>query len=486
MHPEAFWRVVVGLLAEIFPDDVQVPYVPPGTLLRYLGPPETFPYISYYQVLQGDPSIPEDLFAGAMVLVGLNARTSADVLAGADQFATPFTMLDGRLMPGVEIHATQIENALMGQGILPVHWKWNLLAVSVPLLLALPLLLFWHPVRSTLLVLPVIAALLGLAYWLFHERFEWLATTAPLAALFVAYAGTGGGSYLIERRRAGEIRSAFSKYVSGKVVEEMIEHPERLTLGGQRREITVLFSDLAGFTTLSERLAPDAVGKLINVYLNAMTRIIMEHKGTVDKFIGDAVMAEWGAPLDDPQHAEHGVRAALAMQQRMAELQPQFREFGIEALHLRIGLNSGPAIVGNMGSDLLFDYTAMGDTVNLASRLEGVNKLYGTPILISAETASRLDGSIRLRHVDRIRVKGKDKPVDVFTPCEDPALVDSAERAFAAYAARDWPALGLRLAEIRALSPHDRIAAVLEERAAGFIANPPPPDWDGSVALDKY
>jgi len=223
----------------------------------------------------------------------------------------------------------------------------------------------------------------------------------------------------------------------------------------------------------------------INLYLNAMTRIIMAHEGTVDKFIGDAVMAFWGAPLDDAEHALHAVQSAIAMQQAMHDLQPQFRELGVDVLKLRIGVNSGPAIIGNMGSDLRFDYTAIGDTVNLASRLEGANKAYGTNIMLASSTAEIVKGRIPLRQIDRVRVKGKNVPVDVYTPCDDAALVSATERAWAAYLARDWNGARACWQEVRENAPGDSLAEAFDKKIAAHESSPPPPDWDGSVALDK-
>jgi len=483
---DVFWREAIRTLMRSRPGSVPEPYVPPGAMMRHIGPAHTFPYVSYYQVLNADPSIPPDFFVDQIVLVGRDVRASPELgAAQADTFATPFLMTTGFLTPGVEIQATQIENALMGQTIQPVSPALNILAISSVLFFTIPLLFFWHPLRSTALAILLGGAVVGVSVWLFAAFNLWLATATPLLALSVAFLSTGAGSYFTERRRAGEIRSAFAKYVSSEVVEEMIAHPEHLKLGGHRREISVLFSDLAGFTSLSEKLSADAVANVINLYLNAMTQIIMAHEGTVDKFIGDAVMAFWGAPLDDAEHALHAVQSAIAMQDAMRDLQPQFRALGVDVLKLRIGVNSGPAIVGNMGSDLRFDYTAIGDTVNLASRLEGANKAYGTNIMLANSTAEIVAGRIPLRQIDRVRVKGKNVPVNVFIPCEDAALVAATERAWAAYLAKDWGNARACWQEIRKIAPDDSLIKVFDEKITAHESSPPPADWDGSVALEK-
>ncbi len=483
---DSFWRESIRTLIRSRPGTVQEPYVPPGALIRHLGPAHTFPYVSYYQVLNSDPAIPKDFFQDQIVLIGRDVRASLDSNAAqADTFATPFLMGSGLLTPGVEIQATQIENALMGQSIVPAALALNVLGISLAVLLALPILLWWGPLRSTLLTLVLGTALAGASVWLFGALNLWLATATPLLALGSAFLNTLGGAYFSEQRRANAIRSTFTRYVSADVVAEMIEHPELLKLGGQRREISVLFSDLAGFTSLSERLSVDAVAQVINLYLNAMTHIIMEHQGTVDKFIGDAVMAFWGAPLDDTQHALHVTQAAVAMQAAMRELQPQFHALGVDHLELRIGINSGFAIVGNMGSDLRFDYTAIGDTVNLAARLEGANKAYGTDILLGSNTAGMLGGRLALRAVDRVRVKGKALPVDVFTPCTDAALVALTQQAWDAYLSRDWEHARGHWLQVQELAPDDALAVLFEERIGNYWLAPPPPEWDGSIALEK-
>lgn len=483
---DAFWRESIRTLIRSRPGSVPEPYVPPGALMRHIGPAHTYPYVSYYQVINGDPSIPSDFFADQIVLIGRDVRASLDSGgAQADTFATPFLMGTGLMTPGVEIHATQIENALMGNALMPASRGQNLLGVSVVILLTLPLLVFWNPLRTTLLTLVLGSGVMGVSMWLFANHNLWVATATPLLALAVAFLGSFGGAYFTEQRRASAIRSAFTRYVSADVVAEMIAHPELLKLGGQRRDISVLFSDLAGFTSLSEKLSAEAVGQLINLYLNAMTHVVMANKGTVDKFIGDAVMAFWGAPLNDDEHALHATQAAMAMQAAMHDLQPQFEALGVENLVMRIGVNSGPAIIGNMGSDLRFDYTAIGDTVNLAARLEGVNKAYGTRILLGSQTATLLQGRIPLRPVDRVRVKGKYVPVDISTPCPDEVLQELTAKAWEAYVRRDWQAARAAWQELRLHAPDDPLIAVFEKRISLHQAEPPPADWDGSIALEK-
>lgn len=485
-NDDVFWRRTIEALIRARPGILEMPQPPPDALIRHLGQAHTFPYVSYHQVLNRDASIPADFFRDQIVLIGRDVRASPDAgAAQADMFATPFLGTSRLLTPGVEIHATIIENMLSGQAISRASRGHVLLLMAVALVLALPALMRWHPVWSGVWIAALGALIAGLALWLFSARNLWLPIASSLVVVVLAYLANGLASFILERRRGQQIKGAFAKYVSAQVVEQMVAHPELLRLGGERRELTLLFSDLAGFTSISEKLPPEAVARLINAYLTAMTRVILAEGGTVDKFIGDAVMAFWGAPLHDPQHALHGVRAAIAMQQAMDDLQPYFAEFDVGHVGLRIGLNSGPATVGNMGSDERFDYTALGDTVNLASRLEGVNKMYGTRILISGATAELLGGVIALRQVDLVRVKGKDTAVEILTPCEDTELSRLSAEALQRYRARDWD--GARAAWRRVLehTPDDPVSIVFMQRIDSYEQNEVSADWDGAVALEK-
>ncbi len=486
--PEAqgiFWRQIIRVLQRTRPDLGMTEYMPHGALIRHLGPAHTFPHVSYHHVLNRHASIPEGYFRDQIVIVGRDVRASPEVgTAQSDLFATPFLGQSQLLTPGVEIHATVLENALTGRAIAPVStWAGRGFLMALALL-ATGALWRWHPVWSGGWILLLVAVAMATSYVAFDHGSTWLPVMAAIATLASMYVGMGMLSYLNERRRAVHIKSTFSMYVAPVVVEQMVSNPHLVKLGGERRELTLLFSDLAGFTSMSERLSPEMVAKVINLYLTEMTRIIIASGGTVDKFIGDAVMAFWGAPLDDPEHAIHGVESAILMQEKMDELQESFSSMGAGVVALRIGVHTGPAIVGNMGSEVRFDYTALGDSVNLASRLEGVNKTYGTRILLSESTAAELEGRIALRQVDRVRVKGKQQPVEIFTPCSDSVLTSETEAAMSAYRAGDWATARTQWNRIAASFPADSLAPVFLERIDQFELNPPSP-WDGSVALEK-
>jgi adenylate cyclase len=232
-------------------------------------------------------------------------------------------------------------------------------------------------------------------------------------------------------------------------------------------------------------MSPEQVAVLLNDYLTHMTRIVLDHGGTVDKFIGDAIMAFWGAPLPDPDQAWHACQAVRKMQARLAELRQGYQTAGLPRLRMRVGVHSGMAVVGNMGSADRFDYTAIGDNVNLASRLEGINKLYGTDILISGDTARMLGERLPLRRVDRVIVKGRTQPIDVFTFCENREIALLGEAALRCYMQTDWDGAASALRQILALDPQDGIGALFLKRIEEYRVSPPPDGWNGSIALEK-
>ena len=483
---DALWRRAVETLMRVRPGAVGEPDVAGELYIRHLGPAHTFPYVSFYQVVRGDASIPGDYFRDQIVIVGRDLRSSPEVGAAQDDlFATSFLGTSGVLTPGAEVHATLIENLMTGQAITAMDTRWVITAMALALLLGVPALIRWHPVWSGAWTLAIAALVVGVAAWLFARHNLWLPAASTLTALGVLYIAMGLYSFLSERRRAEQITNAFGKYVSPQVVKEIIARPELLTLGGKRCEMTVLFSDLEGFTSISEKLPPENVAKIVNTYLTAMTRLIISAGGTVDKFIGDAVMAFWGAPLDDPEHALHAVSTAMKMQAEMQRLQVEFEALGCGSIGMRIGINSGPVIVGNMGSDDRFDYTVVGDTVNLASRLEGVNKIYGTGILMAQTTARLLPAEFCLRKIDVVRVAGKRQPVSIFSPCDDLELVRRTDAAFEAYSARDWIAARQAWAHVVQHASEDGLAALFAARIAEFESSAPSAEWDGAIDLKK-
>jgi len=483
-EPDTLWRRTIQAFDKSRPGLLPPISVAHNAMIRYLGPAYTFPYVSYYQALEMDKSLPPDFFKDQIVLIGRNVRSSPDVgSAQADTLGTPFLSTDRWLTPGIEIHATLLENAIQGNSLYRVGEATNIGVFTVIIFLAAFTMRRWHPLRSALWSLLLMGFVSGLAWWLFTRENLWLPSVATLSGVVLLYILTGLLSFLIEKKRGQQIKFAFSRYVAASIVEQMIAQPEKLVLGGERREVTLLFADLAGFTTLSEHLPPDKTARLINTFLTRMARIILAHGGTVDKFIGDAIMAFWGAPLDDPQHALHAGQAAIDMQAAMKDLQSTFIETTGNQVGMRIGIHTGQAVIGNMGSAERFDYTAVGDAVNLAARLEGANKLYSTEILLSYNTAEKLGGTIPLRRVDQIRVKGRNQVVEVYTPCTDTSLCVDNDRAVQSYRAGQWAESRRFWQQVQKTHPEDSIARVYLERMGD--KDTPPEGWSETITLEK-
>lgn len=484
LEQDAFWRRIAALLARQVPD-VQVQDPPPGSMIRYAGPILTFQYVSFYQAL--DPAkLPPGLFKDQVVIIGRHVQVSTE--AGAinpDVFFTPFTASTGWSTPGAEIHAHILETALRGDAVRPVGPAWIALLIVAVLALCAALLPRMPLRWGALLVAGLAGLLSGVDVLLFARADLWLPVGAPIAAMATLYLAYGGMAFLVERRRRAELRHAFSLYVSPEVVDHVMAQPERLALGGEYRDVTLLFTDLAGFTNITEKLGAEEVTRILNQHFTGATGIIKRHHGTVNRFIGDAVMAMWGAPLEDPDQALHAVEAAIELQADVARLRAELVAAGRPPIAMRVGIHSDRVIVGNLGASDRLDYTAIGDGVNLAARLEGVNKLYGTGILVSGATAARVGGRLALRPVDRVVVKGKTEPVEIFTPCDDPALLEASTRAVAAFRDRRWDESAAAWREALALAPDDRIATLYLERIERLRLEAPGPGWNAAVELEK-
>jgi adenylate cyclase len=486
-NDNSLWREVIRVLARAVPDLSADLSAVPNRRIRYLGPDQTFTHVPYFQALDPEANFAPGAFEGALVLVGRTTTAASDVgFAQQDMFITPFTRFTQRLMPGVEIHANLIEGALTGKYIdeAPQTWRWGLVALCS--LLALAASVRFNPLWSTLGLLAVVAAVAGGVWAAFDRQQLWLAGHPAVAAAVLVYLWQGLAGLLRERAQRQAIRNTFALYVPEGVVSQLVAHPEKISLGGEQRELTLLFSDLAGFTTAAEALEPQEVATLLNEYFKDMSEVIFRHRGTIDKFIGDAIMAFWNAPVDDPEHAAHGVLAARDMLAALDGVNARLKERGLPPVDMRIGVHTGPAVVGNLGSPTRFSYTALGDSVNLASRLEGVNKYYGTRLLVSGDTVARLGAhaaEIALRPADRVRVKGKSEAVDLYTLCLRPELAERQAAAYAAYQRGEWEtALRLYQALLND-APDDGLTRTYVERLERFVAAPPQ-EWDGATTMD--
>ena len=454
--------------------------------VAYRGPRGTFDTRSYYQALEPG-LLPPGFFRGKVVWVGRSSRTASELQhAQADMFNAPFATLGGeRLFPGVELQATLLDNILSDDSLHTVPGGWTGAWVLLALAILVPASLRWHPGAVAGLAGALVLGTVLVSWVLFVRARLWWPPLWPMSAVLAMYGATALTGYAAARRRARQVHAMFSQYVPPEVVARLVERPELLRLGGELREVTLLFTDLANFTTLSEQLSAEHTVEVLTGYFNAMTPIVHASGGTVDKFIGDAVMAFWGAPLPDAQHAEHAVRAAIAMQQAMEPLVAGLRARGLPGIHMRIGIHTGSVVVGNVGSEQRFAYTAIGDAVNLAARLEGANKAFGTDILLSGATAAQLPAGMALRPLDDVIVKGKTEPVRVYTPCADAEVCRLSQAALAALHARDADGASAALQALLARLPGDPAAQRLAARLAAACALPPGAPWPVAVALDK-
>jgi adenylate cyclase len=482
--PESMWRVALDryLKAE---GKLGYPQTEPGprAMVRYTHAADVG-YVSYYQALDASRLLPEGIFRGKIALVGLVLKTSPEPMRRfADTYATPFLRFSKMYAPGIEIQAQFMASAYAGRAVRPLPWGWAVLLAAAALLSGVGFMQRWSAVRSSAFALSVASIIIGASFLLFDRSDRWLPVSLPVGVLLGLYAARGTTAYLDELRRKQQIRRAFEFYVSPAVVSQMTANPERLALGGERKELTVMFTDLAGFTSMSEGTPPEEVARTLNEHLTRMTAIVLSHGGTIDKFIGDAVMAFWGAPLADPDHASHALQAAIEMQ---AEMERWRREpEGPGELHMRVGLNTGPVVVGNLGSKNRFDYTVIGDAVNLASRLESVNRLYGTEILLTEAVARLAAEGVPLRHVDRVRVKGKRDAIEIYTPAPNYEIVRETEAAIAAYRAQDWEFSESLWRALLAQWPEDGIAALYLDRIERHRRDGVSADWDGTLDLDQ-
>ena len=482
---DVFWREIIRRVNLVRPGLIEEPPSLEGKMIGYVGPDHTFPYVSYYQALHADTELPPGIFQDQIVVVGRNVKSAMETGGNEDNFATPFTGWTGWLTPGAEVHANALESALSRRSVTPLSWTWNLALLVFVIGTSVMMMRRWRPLVSGAAGLILITAIVVGDWWLFAQLNLWLPAMAATISVLMVYAGLGGHAYFSEQRQRRETRHAFSMYLSSEVVDEIMAHPEKLQLGGERSEVTLLFTDLAGFTNISEELGPEQVAQLLNEHFSRATAIIKRHGGTVNSFIGDAIMAMWGAPLVDKKQALNACLAARDMQADMRLLRADLTLRGLPPITMRVGVNTGQAIVGNLGALERFNYGAIGDSVNLAARLEGINKLYGTEILMSGATIQQLDGALPLRQVDRVIVKGKSEAVDIYTISENLQVNELSAEALREYEKRRWDMSESLWRQILVLAPEDKIANLFLGRISEFRVQAPADGWCGEVALEK-
>ncbi|MCL2102807.1 MAG: adenylate/guanylate cyclase domain-containing protein [Syntrophorhabdaceae bacterium] len=473
----------------LFVDGKEVPIDARGkAILRFRGPSGTaFRHYSAAAVIQselreqaGEPPVIQDpeAFRGRHVIFGFSAPGLFDLRP------TPV----GGVFPGAEIHATTLDNLLEGDFVIAVAPAATFALAFFLALVCAFAVLFSKKAWQSLLLCAVFLPLPAIICLLACNEGYWLPLVVQEAGISFSLMGAFTVNYATEGRQKRFIKGAFRQYLSPAVIDQLIEHPERLKLGGEKRIVSIFFSDIQGFAGISEGLDPEALTALLNEYLSAMTDIIQEEGGTVDKYIGDAIIAFWNAPLDQQDHAERAARSALRCQEKLAEMRPGIRErIGID-LFMRIGLNTGAAVVGNMGSNSRFDYTILGDAVNLAARLEGINKQFGTYILASESLRSALPDSVHARNIAHVAVVGRKEPVHVFELLSQKDF-ESQEQEFSSFAdglraftGGDFQAA---LDIFLSTSKSDPSAESYARKCRALIEHPPQ-HWDGVwVMTDK-
>ncbi len=475
--PSGVEKVALGKL--------NIPTDPKGfAQIDFDGPANTFPTYSLADVVQGrlDPS----LFQGKLVLVGITATGIGDMVL------TPFSESTQQQYPGVEVHANMIDNILY-QHFIRRGLREKLTDIFFIIVFSLgagTLISVLSPLRATVLLLCSLGgAFAGVNYLFAHYRM-WVAAFLPMTTLFLTYAGIVSYRFFFEESEKRRALSAFSQYLHPAVMRDMLSNPDGIRLGGEEKELTALFADIVGFTTLSEKVTPPQLVELLNEYLNEMTGVIIKNWGTLDKYIGDAIMAFWGAPYQQDDQALRACRAALEMAQALQRLQEAWKSRSVPSIDIGVGINTGPMVVGNMGSDKRKNYTIMGDSVNLASRLEGLTRKFRNRLIISESTFLQVQGKVVARELDLIRVKGKMQPVKVYDlmgMAADSArfedLIGRFEKGLKAYRDGQWEMAIEIFQELAGDYPQDGPSRVFVERCHEYLAAPPEGEWDGVFVM---
>ncbi|KYK31337.1 MAG: hypothetical protein AYK22_07985 [Thermoplasmatales archaeon SG8-52-3] len=443
-------------------------------LINYYAEPEGYNYISFSDVY--NERINPEYFNEKIVLIGVTSPVEHD------DYTVPISNKD---MPGVEIHANLVQSILTQDYI---YYQDDLSAIAVIFLFGIltGLIIYKFKIHIATIILVLIVIIYVFASIYIFDSGIIMKILYPILSIIIGSFSLVVVYYRTEEKSRKWITSVFGKYVSPVVIDNLIKNPNLINLGGEKRNITIFFSDIRGFTSISERLEPEDLVHLLNEYLTEMTSIIIKDQGLVDKYMGDAIMAFWGAPLDQPDHARIACSSSLEMIDKLKELQKKWKNEEIPLFNIGIGLNSGNAIVGNMGSSTRFDYTAMGDNVNLASRMEGLNKLYGTNIIITEKTYKIVKDYFEIRKLDAVRVKGKTKPILIYELVSEKNKLDKTdidfirlyEEGLEFYFKKKWNDAIKSFKEALKLK-EDFASHEFIKRCQNFFKNAPPKDWDG-------
>ncbi|MEZ5435138.1 MAG: adenylate/guanylate cyclase domain-containing protein [Pseudomonadales bacterium] len=472
-------EVIDGSIQSFLLGDKQIHTDAKGQMLvPYRGRQGSFPYIPAVDVLQG--KVDPKLLSGSIAMVGTSAIGLVDLRT------TPV----GAMYPGIETQATLVDALL--RGAVPYKPDFaagaNAVAILVLGILLAVLLPFLGPAMMTFLSILSLAMLVVGNVWLWQVRGLDLPISGPLLTVAMLYVINIAFGFFTSSQQKEQIKEMFGQYVAPAHIDRLLDDPSALSFAGESKKMTVLFSDIRGFTDMSETLSAADLKSLLNRYFTPMTEIIFEQQGTIDKYVGDMIMAFWGAPLNDPQHELHAVQAAMRMQKKQAVLREEFQRLGLPPIHTGIGINTGAMNVGDMGSTYRRAYTVLGDAVNLGSRLESITKFYGAAILVSEATYSAVQQDFVWREVDYMQVKGKKEPIRVYEPLvlrteASAELLQQVEQygtARAAYLARQWDEAQQRYTALAEQSEvFKKLCAIYLQRIARYRAELLPDDWCG-------
>lgn len=460
-----------------------------SVLINYAGPYLTYPHYSMWDVIT--KATQPGIFRGKIAYVGPTALGIGDIRN------TPFQKQDSGYM-GVEVHANILDNLLHSddpsRSFLVRGFREELLDIGFILFFGLVLGTLFarsQPLTSTVSLLIALAVFAWFSYFTFSRWGLWTGFVVPAGTLVVNYAAITSYRVIFEEREKRRIRKTFSQYLSPGVISLIEADPRRyIRPGGENKELTIMFSDIRGFTTISEGLSPDELVRLLNEYLSAMTDVLFKNLGTLDKYIGDAIMGFWGSPYPQDDHAFRASACALEMQATLQALNKKWVAEGRKKLAIGIGLNTGPVSVGNMGSNKRLAWTVMGDNVNLASRLEGMTKQYRCSVIISENTYRQVSSSFVCRELDKIQVKGKSQPITIYELVASVAerarfepLLSRFDEALAAYRTHNWRNAANKLGELLAEFPDDGPTQILLDRCIEFMEEAPDPDWNGVYVM---
>jgi adenylate cyclase len=482
------------------PHQLMLPY--PDLRINFLGGADAFPHFSFVDAVKG--KIPIEEIKGKIILLGSTLSTEKDF------FATPFTghrgnrlsykkkfgqIIEkqmGTLTPGVVCHAHALETILSQSFIRKASDKY---VFALILLFGILGLLFYYqkpgPLIGPLILLFCVGLILSVSHQLFVRRLIWIEASPLMIILSIQFISGIAMQRTFYVMRTRFVTGLFGKYVSPSVVNDILEGEAGIHLKGQSKDLTILFSDLRGFTTISEGLTPEETGNLLNAYFDTMIPVIFDCKGTLDKLMGDAIMAFFGAPGNLENHAENAAEAALKMTKSLKNLKKGSKLKGIHRLEMGIGLNTGEVVVGNLGSSKFMDYTVIGDAVNLGSRIEGLNKIYGTSIIISQSTAEKLGRHFILRDLDRVKVKGKANAVTIYElvgfrydiDWRKQELMEIFASGIEFYRDRKWKKAHDVFVRALRIYPNDGPSQLYLKRIEIYRKSPPPPQWDGTTAF---